>query len=115
MTTEKTTISQKDPTNKSKKSTQNSKKKLTEAKKSIEPIQKEIEEVKYDLDNIEDLISLVKTKDEHLIQNNFSKYIDSKFTQYESLSHYELVFLYDRYDSINTTHSNNIYKAITNK
>ncbi|MDQ8972988.1 SDH family Clp fold serine proteinase [Acinetobacter johnsonii] len=115
MTTEKTTISQKDPTNKSKKSTQNSKKKLTEAKKSIEPIQKEIEEVKYDLDNIEDLISLVKTKDEHLIKNNFSKYIDSKFTQYESLSHYELVFLYDRYDSINTTHSNNIYKAITNK
>lgn len=115
MTTEKANISQKESVKKTRKSTKNSTQKLTEAKQNIEKVQKETEDVKYDLDNIEDLISLVKTKDEHLIKNNFSQYIDSNFIKYNSLSHYELVFLYDRYDSINTTHSNNIYRAITNK
>ncbi|PTV49152.1 hypothetical protein DBL04_18185, partial [Acinetobacter seifertii] len=73
------------------------------------------DEIKYNLDNFDDLISLAKTKDENLIKNNFSQYIISKFNEYTDLSHYELVFLYDKYDSINTFHSNSIYKAITSK
>ncbi|EMP1651599.1 ATP-dependent Clp protease proteolytic subunit [Acinetobacter baumannii] len=118
MTSEKTPPSQKRLVLKNKqKSSRSSKNKQNTSLKKETNIDQESfsDEIKYNLDNFDDLISLAKTKDENLIKNNFSQYIISKFNEYSELSHYELVFLYDKYEPINTVHSNSIYKAITNK
>lgn len=120
MTTDNIDSTHKDVDSKKKASTPNSKKKKTTSNDEsvkINSIKNEdhIDEVKYDLDKFDNLISLVKTKNESLIKNNIAQYILSKFNEHSGLSNYELVFLYDKYDSINTIHSNNIYKAITSK
>lgn len=75
------------------------------------PIQSE--QSNYNIDSLTDLIDLVKTQNTNLIKDLISSYISNLFEKQENLKDYELIILHDKYESINTLHSNNIYKTIS--
>lgn len=80
---------------------------------SNEILEKYSENIDYNLEEIPQIIELIKTEDEHLIKSNISRYINQLLKKYEHFNSYELIFLYDKYESINTYHSNSIYTAVS--
>lgn len=72
-------------------------------------------EKNYNLEDIGELIDLVKTENIQLIKKHFSEFVENFIKDNSLDDSYELIFLFDKYEAIQNTHSNNIYKAITQK
>ena len=85
----------------------------SEPQEDIESIEEIPEEEAYNLAEIDDLIALIKTDNEDDIRKELSKYLSERIEEWHCQD-YHPVFLFDKYDSINKLHSDNIYKSISN-
>jgi len=94
---------------------ESSKKSPKKIPKGKEPEEKESEEKIYDLSKIGDQIAMFKDEllSEEDIKSQIEKHIEKILTPYNLKNDYRVIFLYDKYNSINVYHSNRIYRAIS--
>jgi ATP-dependent protease ClpP protease subunit len=66
----------------------------------------------YDLDKIDDIVELLKNEDEDTIKGEVSHHLEKIIKKFDC-DNYHPVFLFDKYESISKTHSDNIYQSIS--
>lgn len=84
----------------------------TKNKDTFKKTEKAPEEKSYNLDEIDDIIDLIKTAKESEIRKELAKHLSKRIADFDC-DKYHPVFLFDKHDSINKLHSDNIYKSIS--
>lgn len=82
-----------------------------ERKDQMEETENNKKTIDYNLANVDDIIDLIKKEDEDTIKNETSNHIRNILRDFECDT-YHPIFLFDKYESISKTHSDNIYQSI---